>query len=103
MSHQIVSNDCHLLEQKDDNFVALQWLSPNRDKLNGCGAHLKELHPQVHITKGGFSLHLVCSCEVETCLSMSCPLLDDNLFIDQSKMIDSIDSQSFYLIIIPQF
>ncbi|CAA6675831.1 unnamed protein product [Spirodela intermedia] len=59
-------------------------------------ACVKELHPQVCVAKGGSSSHLVHSQEVATRLPVDRPLPDDSLFVDQSKMIYLMDSQSFY-------
>ncbi|CAA7397917.1 unnamed protein product [Spirodela intermedia] len=54
------------------------------------------LHPQVRAARGGSSSHLVRSQEVATRLPADRPLPDDDLFVDQSEMIYSIDSRSFY-------
>ncbi|CAA7388238.1 unnamed protein product [Spirodela intermedia] len=54
------------------------------------------LHPQVRVARGGSSSHLVRSQEVATRLSADRPLPDDGLFVDQSEMIYSMDSRSFY-------
>ncbi|CAA6672939.1 unnamed protein product [Spirodela intermedia] len=54
------------------------------------------LHPQVRVARGGSSSHLVHSQEVVTHLPADRPLLDDSLFVDQSEMLYSVDSRSFY-------
>ncbi|CAA7411081.1 unnamed protein product [Spirodela intermedia] len=54
------------------------------------------LHPQVRAARGGSSSHLVRSQEVATGLPADRPLPDNGLFVDQSEMIYSIDSRSFY-------
>ncbi|CAA6674808.1 unnamed protein product [Spirodela intermedia] len=54
------------------------------------------LHLQVRAARGGSSSHLVCSQEVTTCLPADRPLPDDGLFVDQSEMLYSVDSRSFY-------
>ncbi|CAA6658537.1 unnamed protein product [Spirodela intermedia] len=59
-------------------------------------ARVRELHPQVRAARGGSSLHLVRSQEVATRLPADRPLPDDGLFVDQSEMIYSMDSRSFY-------
>ncbi|CAA7401711.1 unnamed protein product [Spirodela intermedia] len=54
------------------------------------------LHPQVRVVRGGSSSHPVLSQEVMTRLLADRPLLDDTLFIDQSEMLYSMDSRTFY-------
>ncbi|CAA7397919.1 unnamed protein product [Spirodela intermedia] len=60
------------------------------------GAHVRELHPQVRAARRGSSSNLVRSQEVATRLPADRPLHDDGLFVDQSEMIYSMDSRSFY-------
>ncbi|CAA7407942.1 unnamed protein product [Spirodela intermedia] len=48
MSRQVISGDCHPVEQKNDDFATLWHLSPDREELNGVtlrlsgGCHLME-------------------------------------------------------------
>ncbi|CAA7409452.1 unnamed protein product [Spirodela intermedia] len=63
--------------------------------LDGGGARVRELHPQVRAARGGSSSHLVRSQEVATRLPADRPLLDDGLFVDQSEMIYSMDCDPF--------
>ncbi|CAA6659426.1 unnamed protein product [Spirodela intermedia] len=73
MGRRVVSGGCHSAERKNDDLAALQRLSPDGDELDVGGAR-----------------------EVATCLPADRPLPDDGLFVDQSKMIYSMDSRSFY-------
>ncbi|CAA7392254.1 unnamed protein product [Spirodela intermedia] len=42
MSRQIISDGCHPAEQKNGDFVTLRRLSPDREELNGGGAHVRD-------------------------------------------------------------
>ncbi|CAA6664160.1 unnamed protein product [Spirodela intermedia] len=41
MDRRVVSGGCHPAERKNDDFVALRWLSPDREELDGGGAHVR--------------------------------------------------------------
>ncbi|CAA6675424.1 unnamed protein product [Spirodela intermedia] len=73
MGRQVVFGGCHPAEWKNGDFAALRRLSPDGEELDGGGAR-----------------------EVATRLPADRPLLDDGLFVDQSEMIYSMDSRSFY-------
>ncbi|CAA7394225.1 unnamed protein product [Spirodela intermedia] len=56
---------CGSLAARKNNYFAALWrLSPNGEELDGGGAHVRELHLQVCVARGGSSSHLVCSQEV---------------------------------------
>ncbi|CAA7398850.1 unnamed protein product [Spirodela intermedia] len=66
-----------------------------KTELDGGGARVRELHPQVRAARGGSSSHLVRSQEVATGLPADRPLPDDGLFVDQSEMIYLMDCDPF--------
>ncbi|CAA7388861.1 unnamed protein product [Spirodela intermedia] len=56
VGRQIVFGGCHPAERKNGDFAALRRLSPDGEELDGGGAHVRELHPQVQ----SMSPSLVC-------------------------------------------
>ncbi|CAA7392270.1 unnamed protein product [Spirodela intermedia] len=51
MGRRIVSGGCHLVERKNGDFAALRWLSPDGEELDGGGARVRALHPQVRTAR----------------------------------------------------
>ncbi|CAA6674579.1 unnamed protein product [Spirodela intermedia] len=72
MGRRIVFGGCHPVERKNGDFATLWRLSPDGEELDGGGAHVRELHPQVCVARGGSSSHLVRSQEVATLQEEEC-------------------------------
>ncbi|CAB1184609.1 unnamed protein product [Spirodela intermedia] len=77
MGRRVVSGGCHSAEQKNGDFAALRRLSPDGEELDGGGARVRELHPQVRAARGGSSSHLIRSQEVAVRgLAIFCEIFD---------------------------